>query len=229
MVAVLSYGILSNAVYRDDLAAGSRVEGWTVARFLAGRGAGLQAAVFTTGRTTVVAFKGTSPNASDILADLRLGVGMNTAYFSEAEQFVQDHANLADLVVTGHSLGGAIAQVVGNRRRIPFVTFNAPGVALLATRNLHTVSPTLGAARLAGGVIGAFLNPMQTARDIGSAFHVSRGVNYRLSGDLVSRYGLHYGQIVNLEGRGDVLDQHRMTTMIETLERQGYRNIEFPA
>jgi hypothetical protein len=54
-------------------------------------------------------------------------------------------------------------------------------------------------------------------------------VNYRLSGDLVSRYGLHYGQIVNLEGRGDVLDQHRMTTMIETLERQGYRNIEFPA
>jgi hypothetical protein len=224
MPTILDYGLLADAIYADQ----PGVPGWTVMAFRPGQGTGLQAAVFTRARETVVAFKGTS-QAMDVVADLKIGLGINTSMFSQAESFVARHAAGEGVVVTGHSLGGAIAQTVGNRRRLPFVSFNAPGVALLASQNLTSVMPVLGIGRLVlGATIGAVRHPMQTMRDIGSAFHDSLGVNYRLSGDLVSAYGLHYGPIVHLQGQGDPLTQHRMTTMNAVLERFGYRNIAFP-
>lgn len=224
MPTILDYGLLADAIYADQPA----VPGWTVMAFLPGRGTGLQAAVFTRARETVVAFKGTS-QAMDVVADLKIGLGMNTSMFSEAESFVSRHTADDGVVVTGHSLGGAIAQTVGNRRRLPFVSFNAPGVALLASQNLGSVMPVMGAVRLVvGATVGAIRHPMQTMRDVGAAFHDSLGVNYRLSGDLVSAYGLHYGPIVHLQGQGDPLNQHRMTTMNAVLQQFGYQNIGFP-
>ncbi len=224
MPSILDYGLMANAIYDDQ----PSVSGWARTAFLPNHGSGLQAAAFSRGGETVVSFKGTS-DKMDVVADLKIGLGINTSLFSEAENFVAQHASGNGVVVTGHSLGGAIAQTVGNRRRLPFVSFNAPGVALLASQNLASVVPALGAIRLVlGATVGALRHPMQTMRDIGAAFHDSLGVNYRLSGDLVSAYGLHYGPIVHLQGQGDPLTQHKMTTMIETLEQYGYRNIGFP-
>lgn len=226
MPTVYDYGLMANAVYENS----PSVQGWACPDFRASLGSGLQAAVFTRGQKTVAAFKGTTPTqGSDLVADLKIGVGMNTSYFSEAEEFVSRYANTENLVVTGHSLGGAIAQVVGNRRQIPFVSFNAPGVALMASRNIATATPHMAAIRMAGGLLSALRHPMQTARDIGSALHVSLGVNYRLSSDVVSTIGLHYGDVVSLQSSADVLDQHSMDTMQEVLGNAGYRNIEFPA
>ena len=225
MPTVYDYGLMSNAVYESS----PDVPGWACPHFRAGLGEGLQAAVFTRGQKTVAAFKGTTPTqGSDIVADLKIGVGMNTSYFSAAEEFVNRYANVEDLVVTGHSLGGAIAQVVGNRRQIPFVSFNAPGVALMASRNIATATPHMAAIRMAGGLLSALRHPMQTARDIGSALHVSLGVNYRLSGDIVSTIGLNYGDIVTLQSNADIIDQHSMDTMQQVLANTGYRSIEFP-
>lgn len=225
MTSILDYGLMSKAVYSDD----PQVPGWTTTQYRAGLGTGLQAAVFTRGQTTVVAFKGTSPSAiSDIVADLKLGTGMNTSYFSDAETFTAQFAGGAGVVVTGHSLGGAIAQVVGNRRRIPFVTFNAPGVAIIASRNVHTTTVPMGLVRVAGGVVSAFRHPMQMMRDVSSAFHTSLGVNYRLNGDIVSQIGLHYGPIVHLQGQGDPLSQHGIDTMIGVLTGNAYGDVNFP-
>lgn len=223
MPNIIDYAELSDAIYQSDGA----VSGWVRTAFKAGGNSGLQAGAFTQGQQMIVAFKGTSA-AMDVVADLKLGVGMNTSMYSEAEKFVAQFANRDNVVVTGHSLGGAIAQTVGNRRRLPFVSFNAPGVALLASQNIHTVNPILGAGRLAGGIVGALRHPMQTMRDIGSAFHDSLGVNYRLSGDAVSMYGLHYGPIVNLRASGDPLTQHKMGTMLEVLRENGQGGISFP-
>lgn len=223
MTHILDYAMLADSVYNDS----PTVDGFVMTAFKRGGNDGLQAAAFTKNGATIVAFKGTS-TAMDVVADIKLGVGINTSLFSEGEQFVAQHAAGEGVVVTGHSLGGAIAQTVGNRRRMPFVSFNAPGVALLASQNIATVNPVLGVMRLAGGAISAVRHPMQTMRDIGSAFHDSLGVNYRLSGDLVSQWGLHYGPIVNLVGSGDALEQHRMGSMLDVLQRSSDGILNFP-
>lgn len=226
MVAVYKYGEMANAVYDDA----PTVAEWDCSNFHHGLGQGLQAAVFTRGQQIVVAFKGTTPTqGSDIIADLKIGTGMNTSYFSAAEAYVARFAGGDGVVVTGHSLGGAIAQVVGNRRRIPFVSFNAPGVALIASRNAPTATVGMSAVRVVGGLLSALRHPQQMMRDVRSAFHVSLGVNYRLSGDVVSQIGLHYGRIVSLQASGNPLAQHSMDLVLEVLGNFGYRDVQFPA
>jgi hypothetical protein len=39
--------------------------------------------------------------------------------------------SIEDIIITGHSLGGVVAQIVGSRLRTPAVAFSAPGIALL--------------------------------------------------------------------------------------------------
>lgn len=230
MPLISEYAALSNAIYDTSLSTGSSVNGWTLGAHENGDANGMCAGLFTKNQVSVVAFRGTRmDSADDILTDVQLGSGMNTTYFSLAETFVGLYAPGPNVIMTGHSLGGAIAQIVGNRTRRAFVTFNAPGVALLASRNIHTVNPVLGAARLAIGVASAARNPMQTFRDARSAFHTSMGTNYRLSGDLVSRWGLHYGSIVEVPGTGDPLTQHKMDTVVSCLNSSGQGSIGFPA
>ncbi|RYH09269.1 DUF2974 domain-containing protein [Tropicimonas sp. IMCC6043] len=225
MASIYDYGLLSNAVYETN----PSVQGWACRDFHDGLGEGLQAGVFTKGDEIVVAFKGTTPTqVNDVIADLKLGVGMSTSYFSAAEEYVARYASEGTVVATGHSLGGAIAQVVGNRRQIPFVTFNAPGVAIFASRNLHTSTAHMSAVRIAGGLLGALRHPMQTARDVAATFYVVNGNNYRLSGDVVSQIGLHYGDVINISASGDPLSQHSMDTVLERLQHFNYGNIRFP-
>ena len=237
MVAVTDYGLIARAVYdeeagEDVAVARARLasSGWVRAHFRDGLGTGLQAAVYTKGNVTIASFKGTTPSqGSDIVADVKLGIGMNTSYFSAAEAFCTQYANVSNLVVTGHSLGGAIAQIVGNRRRIPFVTFNAPGVAIVASRNLASATSIGSAVRVVGGAVSMLRHPMQAMRDMSSAFHSSLGVNFRLSGDVISQIGLHYGNIVSIQASGNPLDQHGMAMVNTRLAATGYGDVNFPS
>lgn len=229
MPLISEYAGLCNAIYDTSLSTGSNVNGWILGAHENGDANGMCAGVFTKNQVTVVAFRGTRMDSgNDILTDVQLGSGMNTTYFSLAETFAGLYAPGPNVIMTGHSLGGAIAQIVGNRTRRAFVTFNAPGVALVASRNVHTVNPVLGAARLAIGIATAAQTPMQTYRDARAAFHTSRGTNYRLSGDLVSRWGLHYGEIVEVPGTGDPLTQHKMDTVVSCLTNSGQGGAAFP-
>jgi len=53
--------------------------------------------------------------------------GSNYDYFTEVDKFVAQAKHNRTLYLTGHSLGGSIAKVVGARQQIPAVTYCAPG------------------------------------------------------------------------------------------------------
>lgn len=215
MPTVRELGLMANAVYD----AAPVVPGWAcIARRAASRLNGFQAATFVSSGITVLAFRGTS-QTMDVAADLKLGVGMNSTYFADAEDYAFAYQHLPNVYVCGHSLGGAIAQVVGNRRQMKFVTFNAPGVAVVASRNILDASATMSAVRVAGMTLSAFRHPIQAARDMRAAFNTAHGLNVCLQNDVVSRIGLHYGEVIRIPGTSaNPLTEHSMNTVSAVLQ-----------
>ena len=232
MASILEYANLANAVYEDHPSVG----GWTRIAFKrtgSGPHDSLQAAAYSKGGELVFAFKGTD-NLRDVAADLKLGTGMNTVQYDQAQDFVGSMGVGSSTLVTvcGHSLGGAIAQTVGNRERMRFVTFNAPGVAVLSSRQhgqcAMSIMTGTQALRIGGMLVSAFRHPFQAADDIGAAFYRVSGVNLRLGKDVVGSWGVHYGQLIEIPYSGGALDvaaKHKMGTMIEALSQQGYDKI----
>lgn len=231
MANIMEYAQLSEAVYK----ASPSLDGWEVVDVKSSGGGwnnALQAAAFKKNGELVFAFKGTS-QGMDLIADLKLGVGINSSQFSEAEQFVErvNPGGASLVTVCGHSLGGAIAQVVGNRMRLRFATFNAPGVAVFSSRNLDQFAVAMRTGtfglRAAGSFFGAFRHPMQTARDVGSAFYRVSGINFRHGLDLVSRWGVHYGQITDVPYDGiSPGDMHSIKNFVGTLRKEGYDKLD---
>jgi hypothetical protein len=82
--------------------------------------------------------------------------------------------------LAGHSLGGALAQVVGSKTGLRFVTFNAPGML----RQTHGLSCTQN------GLTAAL-----------SSKYESLGLNFRSGGAFapIAALGLHIGKIEVLE------------------------------
>ena len=194
--------------------------------------------MYTRGERKIVSFRGTRPEqvqalesgqvGSDLIADLKLGLGINTSYFSEGEVFVARHAQSSHVALVGHSLGGAVAQTVGNRLRLPFVTFNAPGVAVFASRNIGSANPGMASLRAVGNVISAFSKPGQALRDMTSAFYSVTGLNIRLSGDVISQIGVHYGRVETLQSAHGAAESHGMETVLSELRRRSTQNRHFP-
>jgi putative lipase involved disintegration of autophagic bodies len=218
MPTVQEAGILADAVYGDaPLPPGS---GWVPAAPQAAAGVfdGFQAAAFSKDGATIIAFRGTA-QAIDAVVDLKLTAGMNSTYFSAGENYAQPYTHRPNVYICGHSLGGAIAQVVANRLGFKFVTFNAPGVAVFASRNIWQASPNMTAVRSIGMVASAFRHPIQAVRDVRSAFNVVHGLNICLECDVVSQIGIHYGDVVRIWGTSfNPLTEHRMTTMNAVLK-----------
>jgi pimeloyl-ACP methyl ester carboxylesterase len=212
-------GILAAAAYESTAPAGYA----EMRRHSAGGALnGFQAVAFQAGSGVVVAFRGTEQRV-DVGVDLMLGLGANTPYFSLGEQFVQQLGTGANIILTGHSLGGAIAQIVANRLRLPMVTFNAPGVAVFASRNILTASPALTAVRAGGMLASAIAAPGQAWRDMRSSFHRVRGLNVCLANDAVSMYGVHYGEVIRITGTSiNPLTEHSIATVNAVLAQPGH-------
>lgn len=196
-----------------------------------------QARAFSRNGEVVFAFAGTKLGqgngrigAGDIVTDLAIGVGMNSSQYAMAERFVLENRVGAHDSVTlcGHSLGGAIAQILGNRLRLPFVSFNAPGVAIVS-RNLGQVAETLHnrpfgipdmGVRMIGSAASALVQPRQAMQDLRSLFYWVEGVNFRVDRDPVSMVGVHYGPVRTLGYAGNSLNPvtwHSMAAMRDAL------------
>jgi putative lipase involved disintegration of autophagic bodies len=217
MATLLELARMSDAVYTQQ----PQLAGWVRTGFQASSGAldGFQAAIFTRGGEVVVVFRGTA-QAMDGIADLKLGTGMNSTYFDAGDQIAAAYQGQANVTVTGHSLGGAIAQVVANRGGFVMATFNAPGVGVIASRNIGQSNPAMNVVRTAGMLASSVRHPVQAMRDVTNAFRQVRGVNLCLEGDAVSRIGNHYGRVLRIHGTStNPLTEHRITTLISVLER----------
>jgi hypothetical protein len=224
MASLLELARMSAAVY-DPMPS---VTGWGLMGFRPASGDfdGFQAAVFIRGSEIVVAFRGTA-QCEDAAVDLALGVGMNPIRFAAGERFARQFEGRRNVTVTGHSLGGAMAQVAANRLGFVLASFNAPGVAVFASRNLAPDNPLEAIAsvhattvRTIGMVGSVVLQPKQAWSDVRHAFRRVEGVNLCLANDLISRIGNHYGRVVRIEGTNrQPVEQHRIGTIIQVLEQ----------
>jgi len=181
-VSPLTLGELSNKVYNgtDGFGDYNFVDSAAYGGFLA------NAYENSDGSQVVIAFRGTVPNSltatpGNVIADATfLGGSPNSVlrtYVEQAASFVAEvHDNLPDahIALTGHSLGGAIAQLVGNESGLQTVAFNAPGAADLIDALSTELAPCKG------------LDSGQT------------DTNYRIDGDIVSMAGNSIGETVTL-------------------------------
>ncbi|MGF1528242.1 MAG: hypothetical protein ACFCBW_15795 [Candidatus Competibacterales bacterium] len=101
------------------------------------QGYGVQFGKYESGLEVIVAFCGTNTENdwgkgwSDLVNDLDIGLGLIPNQIFPAVEYTRAVASLLTanqrLSLTGHSLGGALAQLVGANQGLPFVTFGAPG------------------------------------------------------------------------------------------------------
>lgn len=222
MANLLDLARMCNAVYTDN----PTVPGWTFNKGnfhkAKNQADGFQAATFFKGGEVVVAFRGTA-QGMDVVADLKLGTGMNSSYFSDGEAYA---AKARATIVTGHSLGGAIAQHAANRGGHVLASFNAPGVGVLASRNIGDADPFMSVIRVGGMIASAFRHPEQMVKDVTNAFNVVKGINLCLQHDAVSKIGNHYGKVKRIVGTGiNPLTEHSIETVISVLERRINANL----
>ncbi len=161
-----------------------------------GLGDGFQGAIFESPSESVVAFAGTAGNLltaplSQNTANARIGFGiipnMAGAAYALTNQAIARRGNVS---LVGHSLGGALAQVVSVWTGMPFISFNGPGMAL------HLQIARFNVA-----------HPRQLARTVNAATQGAVGICFVTGDDFVGNFGRHVGQLVRLPAG---LDNHSL-------------------
>ncbi|MEZ5065021.1 MAG: hypothetical protein R3B81_09805 [bacterium] len=199
MLTVLEGARIAQKVYRPSTDGNPAITGWRCPANLAVNdtsvfqggsltSSGLQGRVFIKrdGSAVVFAFKGTVPSMmSDLTADLALSLNVLPRQSVDAAALTRKWLQAVEkdkVIIVGHSLGGGIAQVVGDAFQLPFVTYNAPGM-------LEAIA----------GIPAFFSGSGRLVRALGGGKRDS-GVNYRRSWDLVGNFGAHIGRRVEIKG-----------------------------
>ena len=165
-------------------------------------------------REMVIAIRGTE-TATDMVSDAKVIMATAPNCSGDVYQFVKRIMKFEQvrfkLILTGHSLGGGLAQLVGFWTGLPYVSFNAPGMAWVkAPAHIN------------------ILKPMQLVRTwkANSSRDMTIGVNYRLEGDFVSSTTTHIGMLVTLKPDAKTSNLHGISTVAEVIEAKGLANID---
>lgn len=206
-VTTLDYAQMANRVYKIDT---DDASSWSVGSFATGQfKEGMRWGVTNTdfkgcayadrsGGEVVIAFQGTKlSKGGDVVADLQILVGMLPQYCSAANRLLESTQTAYPglrVTLVGHSLGGGLAQVLGQWAGLPFVTFNAPGMwgDIQRSKMGFLTSPANACRSIKGTFKGRLL----------SKYAASTGRNFRNVLDPVSAYGFHYGPVTRFWGTG---------------------------
>lgn len=167
---------------------------------------GFQGRVFQSkdGKEAVIAYKGTKPSqVSDLVADMKLAMGFVPTQAKDALKATVDWTKQLGnkkFTIAGHSLGGALAQVVGLQTGINFVTFNAPG--------MQNQSKGLSSSQSSTGKPG-------------------KGLNLRTGGSFapIAALGKHIGEVEIFE---DANSGHSITIFVDYLTQNGTKGKRVP-
>jgi hypothetical protein len=138
----------------------------------------------------------------DLTADLKLMLGVIPNQASTARKLFKRSTETWDpsqyaYSITGHSLGGYLAQVVAYWYNLPSVTFNAPG----AWGDLQRAKLN-------------FFKPQVMWRTIKATFQWEPvSVNFMHTFDIIGNYGIHRGRTFRVLG-----GSHMMKAICKTLE-----------
>lgn len=158
---------------------------------------GFQAALYSNGDEKVVAYCGSNDFEDWEIANASMAAGIIPDQAREAIEFFEDivgirHGNRReediynrradtpsfDIIVIGHSLGGALATIVGNKYALYTVAFNSPGTGGLTTR-IHDSNADAG-----------YPVELQPSKEAHNKIH-----QYIISNDSVSNGTGHFGQV----------------------------------
>ncbi|MEZ5666649.1 MAG: hypothetical protein R3F55_04285 [Alphaproteobacteria bacterium] len=175
---------------------GYMVDDWTVQKFVQGGllGSGFQGAIYNRDRDWVVSFCGTNPGQKgkffqDLLADMKIAARLIPSQATcainlttVAQAFARRGGGRVSL--TGHSLGGGLAQVCGVALDLPFCTFNAPAMrgAIEASRLPQVPGFVPGSSLINMAARYLFVKPQALPPGTTS------GLNFRLDSDRVSSH-----------------------------------------
>ncbi len=99
---------------------------------------GLKYAVYQNGNNIILSFAGTEPpSTGDLVSDLQMGIGFLPDQLKDAKTIydrLKGSNQNANITVTGHSLGGSLAQMVGAISGEKVVTFDPYGIKHLLGR-----------------------------------------------------------------------------------------------
>ena len=184
--------LLSDNVYKDNIDGDGRQYSaiGTNLFFISSQSAytGFKAGVYKNADTSqiVIAFRGTVPSLSKellktIAADSSFlnnipntNLSVDVGYAAALVQVVHQKYPKANITLTGHSLGGAIAQVVGKASGFTTITFNAPGTMEVYDQLTMQLTPVIDT-----GMCGMI-------------------TNYRLEGEQISHINTQLGSTVTL-------------------------------
>jgi hypothetical protein len=162
---------------------------------------GFKAALYrdsSAARVKVLAIAGTQGMAlNDIADDVRIPLHVMPHQASSAWKFYRSVVRDDDefVFIVGHSLGGALAQVLGYWCNRPFVTFNAPGMAsIIKAAQWNFLKPD----------VFRRTREAKKFRADGKA----RGINFRISGDAIAKFGRHVGDMIVLNSSGPFTQRH---------------------
>lgn len=104
---------------------------------------GFHGEAFYKNGTIVISIRGTDEKFNDLIKEDigRLGIKKLPNQYSDAQKFYEiikrDFPN-QKIVFTGHSLGGSLAQLMGNKTGCETITFNAYGIADIVKNNINS-------------------------------------------------------------------------------------------